>query len=112
MKEFTEIVLTVDRPERGLVKGDVGVIVEVYGKNEGYEVEFMTKEGKTVAVVTLDAHEVRPIGARDILHERIRIGRLIRFTSTLHAPSLPATSRQVRQKLSPKVSAHRYHKSL
>ena len=70
IKEYAEIVLMIDKPAKGLIKGDVGVVVEIYGKNEGYEVEFMTKEGKTVAVITLDANEIRPIGKRDILHVR------------------------------------------
>ena len=46
------------------------LVVEVYGNNEGYEVEFMTKEGVTIAVLTLDANQVRPIGKRDIMHVR------------------------------------------
>ena len=48
----------------------VGIVVEIYDNQEGYEVEFITKEGKTVAVITLEAHEVRPIGKKDMLHVR------------------------------------------
>ena len=70
IKEFVEIVLMVDIPAQSLMKGDVGVVVEVYGNNEGYEVEFMTKEGVTIAVLTLDVNQVRPIGKRDIMHVR------------------------------------------
>ena len=70
IKEYNEIVLLVDKPEKGLMKGDVGIVVEIYDNYEGYEVEFMTKEGKTVAVVTLEAKEVRPIGNKDMLHVR------------------------------------------
>ena len=70
IKEYNEIVLLIDKPEKGLMKGDVGIVVEIYNNHEGYEVEFMTKEGKTVAVVTLEAHEVRPIGKKDMLHVR------------------------------------------
>lgn len=36
----------------------------------GYEVEFMTLEGETVAVVTLDKEQVRPIESGDIPHAR------------------------------------------
>ena len=70
IKEYNEIVLLVDKPEKGLMRGDVGIVVEIYDNHEGYEVEFMTKGGKTVAVVTLEAHEVRPIGNKDMLHVR------------------------------------------
>jgi Domain of unknown function (DUF4926) len=70
IKEYNEIVLLADKPDKGLLKGDVGIVIEIYDNHEGYEVEFITKEGKTVAVVTLDANEVRPIGNKDMLHVR------------------------------------------
>ena len=35
-----------------------------------YEVEFMTLTGRTVAVVTLEAQQVRPIASRDLSHAR------------------------------------------
>ena len=57
IKEYDEIVLLVDKPEKGLMRGDVGIVVEIYDNHESYEVEFVTKEGKTVAVVTLEANE-------------------------------------------------------
>ena len=34
------------------------------------EVEFTTLEGKTAAVVTLEAAQVRPVGKREITHAR------------------------------------------
>ncbi|MBM3879604.1 MAG: DUF4926 domain-containing protein [Verrucomicrobia bacterium] len=36
----------------------------------GYEVEFATLTGETVAVVTLLAPQVRPIARRDLTHVR------------------------------------------
>jgi hypothetical protein len=42
MQELDSVVLAVDRPEWGLVAGDVGTIVHVYGEGEAYEVEFTT----------------------------------------------------------------------
>jgi hypothetical protein len=42
----------------------------MYRDGQAYEVEFMTLEGKTVAVVTLEASKVRPIGQREIVHAR------------------------------------------
>jgi hypothetical protein len=35
-----------------------------------YEVEFMTLAGQTIAVATVEAADVRPIGKRDISHVR------------------------------------------
>ena len=67
---FKEAVLLVDLPEKGLEKGDVGVVVMVHGNHEGYEVEFMTKEGRTIAVETLMADQVRAISTRDVWHVR------------------------------------------
>lgn len=59
---FEEAVLLIDLPEQNLEKGDVGVVVEIHRNHEGYEVEFMTKEGRTIAVETLMANQVRSIG--------------------------------------------------
>ena len=70
MKEYNEIVLLVDKPESGLMRGDVGIVVEIYDNHQDYEVEFMTKKGKTVAVITLESNEVRPIRNKDMLHVR------------------------------------------
>ena len=67
---FKEAVLLVDLPEKGLEKGDVGVAVMIHGNHEGYEVEFMTKEGRTIAVETLMANQVRAISTRDVWHVR------------------------------------------
>jgi hypothetical protein len=36
----------------------------------GYEVDLTTLCGNTVAVVTLDASDVRPVEAREIVHAR------------------------------------------
>ena len=35
-----------------------------------YEVEFTTLSGDTVAIVTLDASDVRPVETREIVHAR------------------------------------------
>jgi hypothetical protein len=36
----------------------------------GHEVEFVALDGETVAVVTLDAHQVRPIQSGEIANAR------------------------------------------
>ena len=39
-------------------------------EDKGYEVEFMTLDGETLAVVSLFADQVRPVGRREIAHAR------------------------------------------
>ena len=70
MLEETELaVLTVDLPEYGLKAGDVGTVILVHWRG-GYEVEFMTLDGEMVAVTSLQATQVRPIGSREVAHVR------------------------------------------
>lgn len=49
---------------------DAGTVVHVYTDGEGYEVEFTLASGETVAVVTLEAEDLRPRTGREILHSR------------------------------------------
>jgi len=44
--------------------------VHLYRDGAAYEVEFTTLAGKTAAVVTLESHQVRPVGEREITHAR------------------------------------------
>jgi hypothetical protein len=69
LKELDTVVLAVDLPEHGLSRGDLGTVVLVH-ENKGYEVEFMTLDGETLAVVSLFANQVRPVGHREIAHAR------------------------------------------
>jgi len=69
LSESDSVVLAVDLPQFNLEAGDVGTIVLVHGEN-GYEVEFMTLDGETVAVTSLEADKVRPISRREIAHAR------------------------------------------
>jgi hypothetical protein len=70
IRELDQVVLATDVPTEGLVVGDVGTVVLIYREGQAYEVEFMTLEGKTVAVITLGASQVRPVGQREIVHAR------------------------------------------
>ena len=70
VKELDTVVLTRDFDEHGLKEGDVGAIVHCYGKGEAFEVEFVTAEGMTVAVLTLKRDDIRPMKDREILHAR------------------------------------------
>lgn len=42
------------------------IIVLVHGDDEGYEVEFASMDGEAVAVASLFANHIRPIGRREI----------------------------------------------
>jgi hypothetical protein len=70
MNEHERIVLKTDVPASGLQTGDVGTVIHVYKDGEAYEVEFVTLEGRTAAVVTLEAGQVRSVGPREITHAR------------------------------------------
>jgi len=69
-KEHDIVVLTEDVPEERLTAGDVGTVVHIHNNDEGYEVEFMTLTGQTIAVVSLLAQQVRPVSRRDLSHVR------------------------------------------
>lgn len=70
IRELDSIALTRDLPEHGLQEGDVGRVVFCHGSGEGYEVEFLAGDGRTLAVLTLEAVDVRPLGPRDKFHVR------------------------------------------
>ena len=70
IKEHDCVVLTEDVPAEGLKAGDIGTVVHVHAEGAGYEVEFMTLAGQTLAVVTVLAPQVRAITRRDVAHVR------------------------------------------
>ena len=70
IKELDTVVLTHDIAKYGLVEGDIGVVVHCYSDGNAYEVEFVTAEGRTIAVLTLNLDDVRLMSSREILHVR------------------------------------------
>ena len=73
MHKFTEletIVLTRGIKKHGLKEGDIGAVVNVYDNGNAAEVEFVTATGRTVALVTLKASDVRSTKSNDVLHVR------------------------------------------
>jgi Domain of unknown function (DUF4926) len=75
IEELSQVVLLANIPEHGLEVGDVGTVVDVHKgttqtDNAGYSVEFMTMDGDTVAVLELEAAQIRPTRATDISHVR------------------------------------------
>jgi hypothetical protein len=71
IKELDPVVLTEDLADSGLRAGDVGWVVTVHDGGAGYEIEFVTLAGETVAVETVPADRVRPVGRKEIAHARL-----------------------------------------
>ena len=69
IKELDIVVLVDDLPEHGLKKGDLGTVVLTHGEL-GYEVEFVSLDGETLAIMSLTAQQVRPIRRREIAQAR------------------------------------------
>jgi hypothetical protein len=63
------VVLDRELPDRGLRKGDLGAVVEVY-EPDGLEVEFVTASGRTEALLTLGIADVRPVADNDLVAVR------------------------------------------
>lgn len=70
IKEHDCVVLTKNLPEENLEAGDVGTVVHIHKGGAAYEVEFMTLTGETVAIVTLEASQVRSLNRCDLAHTR------------------------------------------
>ena len=68
--ELDEVVLKCDLPGEKLAAGDIGTVVLVHRDGQGYEVEFSTLDGETIAVSTLRADQVRPVHHDEIAHAR------------------------------------------
>ena len=60
ISELECVRLTVDLPEYGLTRGDIGTIVLVHGDDDGYEVKFAAPGSETI-IVSIPASQVRPI---------------------------------------------------
>ncbi len=70
INELDAVALTCDLPAHGLLRGDVGTAVLVHGNGKAFEVEFVGYDGHTVALVTLERDQVRPLQTHDIPHAR------------------------------------------
>jgi hypothetical protein len=70
IKELDIVVLKHDIKEHELTEGDIGTVVHCYGSGNAYEVEFVTAEGKTIAVITLTTDDIRLMKDKEILHVR------------------------------------------
>ena len=70
IQEHDIVVLTENLPADGLEAGDVGTVIHVHSDKAGYEVEFMTLAGQTIAVTTVMPEQLRPVTRRDVTHVR------------------------------------------
>ena len=57
LKTLDTVALLTDIVEHGLVKGQVGTIVELLGDNT-YEVEFADKQGRTLSTIAVNAKDL------------------------------------------------------
>ena len=70
INELDTVVLSHDIDEYGLKEGDIGAVVHCYSDGLAFEVEFVTGEGETVAILTLNSQDIRPMHGKEILHVR------------------------------------------
>ncbi len=54
------VALTMDIPKHNLFRGEIGAVVECY-PNDGYEVEFISLDGYTYALVALRGNQLIPL---------------------------------------------------
>jgi Domain of unknown function (DUF4926) len=70
IEEHDLVVLERDVEELGLILGDIGTVVGIYSDQNGFEVEFKTNGGESIAVLKLDTKDIRPFSGNAILHVR------------------------------------------
>jgi Domain of unknown function (DUF4926) len=63
------VVLQTDQPAHGLKRGDLGAVVDVYAP-DAIDVEFVTASGRTRALVTLKASDIREVADDDLVAVR------------------------------------------
>ncbi len=65
------VITTVNIPDRHVLAGDVGSIVEIFNTPElAYEVEFVNPDGSTRALLTLAPNQLRRLAPADVLTTR------------------------------------------
>jgi hypothetical protein len=60
MELLSSIALLEDVPAEGLVRGQVGTVVEVYDADH-FEVEFVDAQGATYGLTTLESRQIMPL---------------------------------------------------
>jgi len=68
-KVLDTVVLKRDVPELGLRRGDLGAIVALHS-SDAFEVEFVAASGRTQALITLRADDLRHVDDHDLVAVR------------------------------------------
>ena len=63
LKLLDLVVLKEDLPDRGLRRGNIGTIVEIFD-DQAYEVEFIDEEGQTLALFALRDDQILPLSTQ------------------------------------------------
>jgi hypothetical protein len=90
MRELDSVALAHDIPEEGLEEGDIGAVVVVYPSGREFEVEFVTDDAMTVALLTLSDDDLKPVCADEIDRRRWDDGARIAHVKRISAPSQSA----------------------
>jgi hypothetical protein len=72
-KQFQQVALARDIPEKKLRQGDLATIVDTHPANEGevgYSIEIFNALGDTIAVTTVPESSIEELTADKILHVR------------------------------------------
>jgi Domain of unknown function (DUF4926) len=70
IQELETVALARDLPEHGLKTGDLCAVVHAYADGEAFEVEFVDLAGETLALITVNRDDVRPVRSREIAQAR------------------------------------------
>ena len=71
ISEHDRVVLAADLPDERLTEGDVGTVVHVYKGGVAFDVEFVSLDGNTSVVVSVEVDKVRPVRRHEIPHARV-----------------------------------------
>lgn len=70
IKELDTVVLMHDFEKYCLKEGDIGTVVHCYSDGKAFEVEFVSADGRTIAVITMTHADIRLMDSKEILHVR------------------------------------------
>ena len=72
LKVHSQVALKKALPNLALEPGDVGVVVHIHAQGAAYEVEFLTLDGHTIGLETVEAVDLRPVKGNAVVQERDR----------------------------------------
>ena len=76
-KEFQQVALAKDIPEKKLRRGGLATVIDVHPKNGGevgYSIEIFNALGETITVTTVPESLLEELTANEILHARSLAG--------------------------------------